>query len=163
MGRADGRLFVGKYAALMQLENRWGFPGLVHVDLEREIPECVPKTVGAGERFNCLADCLLAFGAVMLTSKEYVQQAKECLRLANASSDVYVKEALTELASDFKAMAEDLEQRNGRWRETDHGLDGKEDNCEADVKWMNGYALRPYHKLSKAHQYPAWGDISRGN
>jgi hypothetical protein len=38
----------------------------------------------------------------------------ECLQLANASSDVYVKEALTELASDFKAMAEDLEQRNER-------------------------------------------------
>ena len=57
---------------------------------------------------------LLAFGAVMLTSKEYLQQAEECSQLANASSDVYVKEALTELASDFKAMAEDLEQRNGR-------------------------------------------------
>jgi hypothetical protein len=55
---------------------------------------------------------LLAFGAVMLTSKEYLQQAEECLQLANASSDVYVKDALTELASDFKAMAKDLEQRN---------------------------------------------------
>jgi hypothetical protein len=50
-----------------------------------------------------------AFGAVMLTSKAYLQQAEECLQLANASSDVYVKEALTELASDFKAMAMDLE------------------------------------------------------
>ena len=50
----------------------------------------------------------------MLTSKAYLQQAEECLQLANASGDVYVKEALTELASDFKAMAEDLEQRNGR-------------------------------------------------
>jgi hypothetical protein len=48
----------------------------------------------------------------MLTSKEYLQQAEECLQLANASSDVYVKDALTELASDFKAMAKDLEQRN---------------------------------------------------
>jgi hypothetical protein len=93
----------------MQLENRWGFPGLVHVDLEREIPECVPKTVGAGGTIQLLGGLyLLAFGAVMLTSKEYVQQA-----------------------------------------------DRHEDNCEADVKWMNGYALRPYHKLSKAHQYPA--------
>jgi hypothetical protein len=55
---------------------------------------------------------LLAFGAVMLTSKEYLQQAEECLQFADASSDVYVKEALTELASDFKAMAKDLEQRN---------------------------------------------------
>jgi hypothetical protein len=50
----------------------------------------------------------------MLRSKEYLQQAKECLQLANASSDVYVKEALTELASDFKAMTKDLEQRNER-------------------------------------------------
>ena len=56
---------------------------------------------------------LLAFGAVMLTSKEY-QQAEDCSQLANAPSDVYVKEALTELASDFKAMAKDLEQRNER-------------------------------------------------
>jgi hypothetical protein len=45
----------------------------------------------------------------MLTSKEYLQQAEECLQLVNASSDVYVKDALTELASDFKAMAKDLE------------------------------------------------------
>jgi hypothetical protein len=44
----------------------------------------------------------------MLTSKEYLQQAEECLQLANASSDVYVKDALTELASDFKAMAKDV-------------------------------------------------------
>jgi hypothetical protein len=44
----------------------------------------------------------------MLTSKEYLQQAAECLQLANASSDVYVKEALTELASDFKAMAKEV-------------------------------------------------------
>jgi hypothetical protein len=49
----------------------------------------------------------------MLTS-EYLQRAEECLQLANASSDVYVKEALTELASDFKARAKDLEQRNER-------------------------------------------------
>jgi hypothetical protein len=57
---------------------------------------------------------LLAFGAVMLTSKEYLQQAEDCSQLANAPSDVYVKEALTEPASDFKAMAKDLEQRNER-------------------------------------------------
>jgi hypothetical protein len=38
----------------------------------------------------------------MLTSKAYLQQAEDCLQLANASSDVYVKEALTELASDSR-------------------------------------------------------------
>jgi hypothetical protein len=57
---------------------------------------------------------LPAFGVAMLTSKEYLQRAEECSQLANASSDAYVKEALTELASDFKAMAKDLEQRNKR-------------------------------------------------
>jgi hypothetical protein len=73
---------------------------------------------------------LLAFGAVMLTSKEYLQQAEDCSQLASASSDVYVKEALTELASDFKAMAKELEQWNERSRETDHGLDGKCDGMK---------------------------------
>ena len=67
------------------------------------------------ERSNYSANCAHErFGAVMLTSKAYIQQAEECLQLANASSDVYVKEALTELASDFKAMAKDLDQRNER-------------------------------------------------
>jgi hypothetical protein len=93
---------------------------------------CLPKTVGLhGERSNYSANCAHErFGAVMLTSKAYIQQAEECLQLANASTDVYVKEALTELASDFKAMAKDLDQRNERWRETDHGLDGKCDGMK---------------------------------
>jgi hypothetical protein len=84
---------------------------------------------------------LPAFGAAMLTSKEYLQRAEECSQLANASSDVYVKEALTELASDFKAMAKDLEQRNERWR-TDHGLDGKCDSMKiiAGLTW-NGWMV----------------------
>ena len=41
----------------------------------------------------------------MLTSKEYLQRAEECSQLANASGDVYVKKALTELACEFKATA----------------------------------------------------------
>ncbi len=48
------------------------------------------------------------------TTADKPSPAPAPLQLATASSDVYVKEALTELASDFKAMAEDLEQRNGR-------------------------------------------------
>ena len=55
-----------------------------------------------------------AFGRLMLTSKEYLQRAEECSQLANTSSDVYVKKALTELACEFKATAKDLEQRNER-------------------------------------------------
>ncbi len=78
---------------------------------------------------------LLAFGAIMLTSKEYLHQAEDCSQLASASSDVYVKEALTELASDFKAMAKDLEQRNERSRETVHGLDGKRVGMKT-IAWL---------------------------
>jgi hypothetical protein len=40
-------------------------------------------------------------------------QSEDCLQLANASSDFYVREALTELASDFKSIAKALEQREG--------------------------------------------------
>ena len=72
----------------------------------------------------------------MLTSKEYLHQAEDCSLLASASSDVYVKEALTELAaSDFKAMAKDLEQRNERSRETVHGLDGKRVGMKT-IAWL---------------------------
>ena len=93
-----------------------------------------------------------AFGGLMLTSKEYLQRAEECSQLANASSDVYVREALTELASDFKSIAKALEQREHHgWMENATASR----YCRADVKWINGYALRPHHKLSKAHQYPA--------
>jgi hypothetical protein len=51
----------------------------------------------------------------MLTSKEFLQQAEDCSQLANASSDVYVKEALTELPSDFKAMAKERGGGTGAW------------------------------------------------
>jgi hypothetical protein len=78
------------------------------------LPAC-PKQLGCmGNDSTAWRLYLLAFGAVMLTSKEYLQQAEDCSQLASASSDVYVKEALTELASDFKAMAKELEQRNER-------------------------------------------------
>jgi hypothetical protein len=82
----------------------------------RHCSSCLPKTVGLhGGTIQLLGELyLLAFGAVMLSSKEYLQQAEDCSQLASASSDVYVKEALTELASDFKAMAKELEQRNER-------------------------------------------------
>jgi hypothetical protein len=74
-----------------------------------------PKQLAAWGTIQLLGElCLPALGDAMLTSKEYLQRAEECSQLANASSDVYVKEALAELASDFKAMAKDLEQRNER-------------------------------------------------
>jgi hypothetical protein len=42
----------------------------------------------------------------MNSEKEYRQRAKECLQLANEATDLYVKVALTELASEFRNMAD---------------------------------------------------------
>jgi hypothetical protein len=47
----------------------------------------------------------------MRTSKEYRQHAKECLELANASTYVYVKTTLTELAEELDKTADRLEPK----------------------------------------------------
>jgi len=46
----------------------------------------------------------------MPTSKEYRQQARECLELAKAAKDLYAKQAMTELAEEFARAAEQLER-----------------------------------------------------
>jgi hypothetical protein len=46
----------------------------------------------------------------MPTSKEYRQQARECLELASASEDVFTIQAMTELAEEFTRAAERLER-----------------------------------------------------
>jgi hypothetical protein len=48
-------------------------------------------------------------GADMDTAREYRQRAVTCLRLANESSDAYVRVALTELASELSSMADSVE------------------------------------------------------
>jgi hypothetical protein len=45
----------------------------------------------------------------MDTAREYRQRAVTCLRLANESSDAYVRVALTELASELSSMADSVE------------------------------------------------------
>jgi hypothetical protein len=52
----------------------------------------------------------------MPTAKEYRHQAVECLELAEQAEQLYVKEALLELAAEFRLMADTLEreQRAGR-------------------------------------------------
>jgi hypothetical protein len=53
----------------------------------------------------------------MPTSKEYRQQAMDCLELANRPNELYVKTALLELVAEFNNAAEELE-RNERCTET---------------------------------------------
>jgi hypothetical protein len=47
----------------------------------------------------------------MPTSKEYRQQARECLELAHRPSELYIKAALLELVTEFNDAAEELERR----------------------------------------------------
>jgi hypothetical protein len=44
----------------------------------------------------------------MATLKECRQRAKDCLQLASAAEEIYVKIALTELAEDFEKKAVSL-------------------------------------------------------
>jgi hypothetical protein len=46
----------------------------------------------------------------MPTSKEYRQQAKDCMNLASEAEELFVK-TLTEMAADFEGLAEKLQQR----------------------------------------------------
>jgi hypothetical protein len=47
-------------------------------------------------------------GAPMPTSKECRLHAEECLELAKQAAEFYVKNALIELAEDFKKQAEEI-------------------------------------------------------
>ena len=49
--------------------------------------------------------------ADMPTSKECRQHAEECLRLANETTQIYARQALLELAAEFREIAEQLETR----------------------------------------------------
>ena len=46
----------------------------------------------------------------MTSAKEYRQQAREFLELANAATDLYARVTLAELAQEFNQAADKLEQ-----------------------------------------------------
>jgi hypothetical protein len=48
----------------------------------------------------------------MPTPKECRQHAEECLRLAKETTQIYARQALLELAAEFRAVAEELERRS---------------------------------------------------
>ena len=48
----------------------------------------------------------------MPTSKECRQHAEECLRLANETTQIYARQALLELAAEFREIAEQLDTRS---------------------------------------------------
>ena len=50
----------------------------------------------------------------MVSRKEYQQRAEECLVLANEATEVYVKVALSELATEFQKIADGVEPEPDR-------------------------------------------------
>jgi hypothetical protein len=50
--------------------------------------------------------------ADMPTPKECRQHAEECLRLANETTQIYARQALLELAAEFREIAKQLETRS---------------------------------------------------
>ena len=62
-------------------------------------------------RRNVSAPVALAYGPGSdgMDSKMFHQRARDCLRLADECPDLYAREALVELADDFKQMAKLLE------------------------------------------------------
>jgi hypothetical protein len=50
--------------------------------------------------------------AAMPTPKECRQHAEECLNLAKEAPQIYARQALLELAAEFREVAEELERRS---------------------------------------------------
>jgi hypothetical protein len=50
----------------------------------------------------------------MVSRREYQQRAEECLQLANEATEVYVKVALSELATEFQKIADGVEPEPDR-------------------------------------------------
>jgi hypothetical protein len=48
----------------------------------------------------------------MPTPREYRQQAEDCMSLAREAEELYVKNALVEMAADFTELAEKLERES---------------------------------------------------
>jgi hypothetical protein len=46
----------------------------------------------------------------MISAKVYRQRAQECAQLANEATEVYVKAALSELATEFQKLADAMQR-----------------------------------------------------
>jgi hypothetical protein len=53
--------------------------------------------------------------AAMPTPKECRQHAEECLKLAKETTQIYARQALLELAAEFREIAEELERRSSHF------------------------------------------------
>jgi len=113
-----------------------------------------------GERFNCLANCtyrrvwwphanvegISSASRIMFAARKRVQR-----RLRKEGP--YRTGLRVQGDGQGPGTAQRTLTRNRSW--AGRKMRRHEDNCRADVKWMNGYALRPHHELSDAHRYPA--------
>jgi hypothetical protein len=54
----------------------------------------------------------------MPTPKECRQHAEECLKLAKETTQIYARQALLELATEFREIAKELERRSSHFTAT---------------------------------------------
>jgi hypothetical protein len=78
--------------------------------IEDGIGHCSSAAVGA-ERYRQGGRCT-NWIAAMPTSKECRQHAEECLNLAKEATQIYARQALLELAAEFRQVAKELERRS---------------------------------------------------
>jgi hypothetical protein len=67
----------------------------------------------------------------MVLRKEYQQRAEECLQLANEATEVYVKVALSELATEFQKIADGVEPEPDRARARKPATDKRDNHKHA--------------------------------
>jgi hypothetical protein len=122
---------------------------------------CLPETVGLhGERFNCLANCTYQrvwwphanVEGISSASRRMFAARKRVQRRLRKEGP-YRTGFRVQGDGQGPGTAQRTLTRNRSW--AGWKMRRHEDNCRADVKWMNGYALRPHHELSEAHRYPA--------
>ena len=57
-----------------------------------------------------------------MTPKECRHNAETCVKLASETDEIYVKEALIELATEFRTLAEHPERGSSAWRAGDAAM-----------------------------------------
>ncbi len=69
----------------------------------------------------------------MPTAKECRNNAEICLKLANETREIYAKNALIELAEEFRALARHLERSSKKDRPTFAAIQGEKDQLDPPI------------------------------
>jgi hypothetical protein len=82
------------------------------IEMEGDTVICMARGPQCGGTIPSGAALHNTWTADMPTSNECRQHAEECLRLANETTQIYARQALLELAAEFREIADQLEIRS---------------------------------------------------